>query len=254
MTAPLKRVYTSLEFVTYDPENIKRTLAKPLGVPHIVSVQDSSDSMALLRIAAWVPGTRALGPGLRFALWLQGCCFSCSGCVAPGFIPEEGGSLLGVDALLEECIRCGAIDGITISGGEPMLQAEALAAFLQQLRARVTQSVILYSGFTLQELERLAGKRPAIRDVLDRTDVLIDGRYRHPLNDSRGLRGSSNQVIWFLSTRHRDERELFEKAPRAPLERHAAPDGLMIVGVPTLAAWRKAALHPTGPAILGDTD
>ena len=221
----------------------------------MVLVTDSpSDSMGLLRIGAWVPGTRALGPGLRFAMWLQGCCFSCPGCVAPGFIPQEGGTSLHIDTLLEECIRCEPIDGITISGGEPMLQAEALATFLQHLRARVTRSVIVYSGFTLEELERLAKRRPAIRAVLDQTDVLIDGRYQHSLNDSLGLRGSSNQVVWFLSERHKQDQELFTRAPRAPLERYDVPDGLMIVGVPTLATWRKAALDPTGRTILGDTD
>jgi anaerobic ribonucleoside-triphosphate reductase activating protein len=126
-----------------------------------------------------------------------------------------------------------------------MWQAEALALLVEAVRRERDLSIICYSGYTLEELRRLETRRPAIGQVLATVDVLIDGRYEHAWNDSQGLRGSSNQRIHFLSSRHRGLKRHFETAERRQ-EIHAQPDGELAVGLPTLERWRRVSLDPSG--------
>lgn len=204
-----------------------------------------------LRIAAWTPATRALGPGLRFALWVQGCPFSCPGCVAPEFLGVSAGEVIPVEDLVVRITASDACDGLTVSGGEPLAQAEALADLLEGVRAVRDLSVVLYSGYYLAEILRMTARRPALHRVLATADVLIDGRYEHALNDSRGLRGSTNQTVHFLTRRHRTHRAQFERASRRQ-EVQPAAGGELMVGLPTLAQWRQVAKDPTGGAWYSD--
>jgi len=196
-----------------------------------------------LNIAAWIDSTYALGPGKRFAFWLQGCPFSCPGCVAPSFLPIIPAHQFTIEQLLS---LIAPVEGITISGGEPMLQAEALAALLKMIHSQLDLSIIIYSGYYLNELKRLAVHKPAISQILGMVDVLIDGRYEHSQNDSRGLRGSANQTIHFLTERYAHLRPLFESQKRT-MEIHPLPAGnKLMVGLPTLSQWRYTALDSYG--------
>jgi anaerobic ribonucleoside-triphosphate reductase activating protein len=186
-----------------------------------------------LRVAASVRRTRALGPGQRFAVWLQGCPFSCPGCLAPEFLPLEGGYLMDASVLAAQINATHGIEGVTISGGEPLLQVDGLAEMLAQLSAGL--SVIVFTGYDSAELARLGKHRSSLRDVLGRIDVLIDGRYQHADNDSLGLRGSRNQTVHFLTLRYRHLRNQFESGSRR-VEVHESED--MLVGIPPLAQWK----------------
>ena len=73
--------------------------------------------------------TRVLGPGLRYALWLQGCKKRCAGCINPaGQRIGEGGYWMDESAIVDELAAVASLTGITISGGEPFLQAEGRAS------------------------------------------------------------------------------------------------------------------------------
>ena len=72
----------------------------------------------------------------------------------------------------------------------------------------------------------------AIDDILTLVDVLIDGQYIEQLNDNKGWRGSSNQVVHFLSPRHLSEASLFLERKR-DVEIHLRHDSALMVGVPT---------------------
>lgn len=108
----------------------------------------------------------------------------------------------GVLAAIEDVARwidsCG-LSFLTVSGGEPFDQAPALARLIDSVRKRRPILVTAYSGYTLEQLERQL--LPGSRDLLDRLDLLIDGRYRRDLHDSLLWRGSSNQRIHNLSGR-----------------------------------------------------
>lgn len=147
-------------------------------------------------MAATCVGTKALGPGLRSVVWVQGCPFSCPGCIAPEWVPIRTGRLVDPDVLASELLADDAVTGLTISGGEPMLQAPALAELVRIARRQRDLDVICFTGFTLDRLTRHA-------EFLDQLDVLIDGQYDETANNGRGLRGSTNQRVHYLTDRLR---------------------------------------------------
>lgn len=110
-----------------------------------------------------------------------------------------GGELLPPGAIAAEIVFSRP-DGITISGGEPFLQAAELADMLRKVAdlSGEKPGVIIYTGYTLEELETL----PGAQELLALTDILIDGPYIRELDDGKSLRGSSNQRVHFLSDRY----------------------------------------------------
>ncbi|MCA9684542.1 MAG: 4Fe-4S cluster-binding domain-containing protein, partial [Myxococcales bacterium] len=102
------------------------------------------------------------------------------------------------------------LEGLSLLGGEPFAQAEALAAVAEGARDRGL-SVMVYSGFTLAELrEQIDAQTPGVARLLAATDLLCDGRYQRELPDStRRWIGSRNQQLHFLSDRHRPDDPTF---------------------------------------------
>jgi anaerobic ribonucleoside-triphosphate reductase activating protein len=162
-------------------------------------------SEVVLRVAQIVPATEAEGPGLRFALWLQGCPLRCPGCCNPEMLPFEGGTpmtLADILALVEEAAEQG-VEGITLLGGEPLAHAAGAALLAREVQARGL-SVMVFSGFTLEEARALPD--PSVADLLARTDILVDGPYLREQPDTRRRWiGSTNQRIHFLSGRYQDD-------------------------------------------------
>ena len=154
---------------------------------------------AQIRVAMREHPVHTLGPGARYCLWVQGCERHCPGCVSPTDQPLDGGYLMSAGALAAE-IALSDPDGITISGGEPFLQAEALGEMLQILREsfHCDPGVIVYTGYILEELRQL----PGAEALLCQTDLLIDGPYIQALDDGKSLRGSSNQRVIPLTQRY----------------------------------------------------
>jgi anaerobic ribonucleoside-triphosphate reductase activating protein len=182
----------------------------------------------LLNIAEYQPKTATLGPGLRFAIWVQGCPFTCKGCVSPKWVPFQLAQAIPVAEMADRVVQTQGIEGITLSGGEPMMQAGRLANLLEiVLEKRPELNVIVFSGFQLGQLVWADAKR-----LLSLTDVLIDGQYIANLNDSQGLRGSSNQCTHFLTDTLRHREDYFFKKQRN-VEFHVKDDGVLMVGVPT---------------------
>lgn len=154
----------------------------------------------MLNVHSIMERSRANGPGVRTVIWLQGCSLHCPGCFNPQTHSRAPRLRMRVEALLET-IRAGetGIEGVTISGGEPLEQQDGLCRLLVRIRAVTSLSVILFSGLEMKEIVAL----PQGPDILRRIDVLIAGRYVETLRLSRGLRGSSNQRIHFLTDRYR---------------------------------------------------
>lgn len=196
--------------------------------------------MTLLNLAELCPATHTLGPGKRFAIWVQGCCFNCRDCISPEWIPQTQGTLVEPKKLAEAIASVPDIVGLTVSGGEPMLQAQALSELFTELRFNLSKrsqkqttatefSIVCYTGFTLEELQ--AKSDPAIDRVLAAIDVSIDGQYIPELNDNRGWRGSTNQRVHFLTSRLKGEASAFVNRPR-DVEIHLRTDSALMVGVP----------------------
>lgn len=191
-------------------------------------------------------GTTALGPGLRSAAWVQGCPLACHGCVAPDWIPADGPArALSPAELAAELLAHPGVTGFTFSGGEPMAQAAGLAEVIAIARRRRDLTLICFTGYRLDELTRRPG--PGVADLLARTDVLIDGRYVAARNDDRGLRGSANQRVHFLTGRLAHAAAELRDGPRRAEIRLRGRSALL-VGVPArpVAAAFDRIPAPTG--------
>jgi anaerobic ribonucleoside-triphosphate reductase activating protein len=156
-----------------------------------------------VQVAQIVKVTEAEGPGRRFALWFQGCPLRCPACCNPEMLPFAGGRTMHLDEVLrivDVAVEEG-IEGITLLGGEPMAHAEGAAPLARLVQARGL-SVMVFTGFTLEELRE--NPDPAVHELLEHTDILVDGPYRRDLPETRRRWiGSANQRVFFLSTRYR---------------------------------------------------
>lgn len=159
-----------------------------------------------MRIHAIEPRSRANGPGVRFVVWLQGCTLGCAGCFNPATHDARGGEQVALADIVAQ-MRAANVDGLTLSGGEPMQQPDAALALLDAARS-LGMSTLMFSGYTLAELrgDPAGGAQPHPLhlgpDVLARLDVLIDGRYVASERLAAGLRGSANQRIHLLTSRY----------------------------------------------------
>lgn len=151
-------------------------------------------------IARIVSPVHSLGPGDRVCLWTQGCKKRCKGCISPELQPYSGNEI-DEDVLakiLIQVARKNNCTGITISGGDPLEQSQALLKLLTLLRNEF-DDILVYTGFELQDIQDgLVGIEA--KKCLDYLDVLIDGKYIDELNyKDCVLRGSSNQNIHFIT-------------------------------------------------------
>jgi len=151
-------------------------------------------------IARILSPVHSLGPGDRVCLWTQGCKKRCKGCISPELQPYSGNEI-DEDVLakiLIQVARKNNCTGITISGGDPLEQSQALLKLLTLLRNEF-DDILVYTGFELQDIQDgLVGIEA--KKCLDYLDVLIDGKYIDELNyKDCVLRGSSNQNIHFIN-------------------------------------------------------
>ena len=122
-----------------------------------------------LRVHAFLPASYANGPGRRAVVWVQGCTLGCTGCFNPESHPG-GGEPVPVDDLCARILALG-VEGVTLTGGEPLQQPDAVAALLARFRTESDLSVVLFTGYTWREARRRAP------EVLVHVDVLLAGRY-----------------------------------------------------------------------------
>lgn len=172
-------------------------------------------------------GSRALGPGLRYIIWTQGCSFHCPKCLSPNSRPLDKGYLVKIDSLADDIINHPTIEGITISGGEPMLQAESLCKLVSIMKhKRPELTFICFTGFNREDLTSFSQQQ-----LIDSIDLLIDGPYIDQLNDGKGLRGSSNQRLHFISDRLLSFKDELEQKSRN-VEFHIHADKTVAYGIP----------------------
>ena len=141
----------------------------------------------------------------------------------------DGGFAVSEEDLVSKMLRH-EFEGVTISGGEPFLQAAALAKTIRLLREKRDAGVIVYTGYTYEELLEL--NDPGADALLRETDLLIDGPFVEALNDDGGLRGSSNQRAVLLTDRYAKAVDgAFGKPGTRRQQVHIDPMGVLLVGL-----------------------
>jgi anaerobic ribonucleoside-triphosphate reductase activating protein len=142
-----------------------------------------------------------LGPGRRVGIWFQGCSIRCQGCLSMDtWSPGEGVPVRDVVERIAGLADSLGVDGITISGGEPFDQPQALEALLTGIGQSVAlerADVLVYSGYTLSVIKRRHARLLAL------ADALMTGPFVASRPTNLAWRGSSNQVLTCLSERAR---------------------------------------------------
>lgn len=158
-----------------------------------------------IRIAGTVNDSIVDGPGIRFAIFTQGCPHHCEGCHNPHTHDFEAGELVTLESLLEKIKANPLLDGVTYSGGEPFCQAEQLYKLGVEIK-KLGMNIVTYTGYTFEYLTEHANSQNFYNELLSVTDYLVDGPFEL---DKRNIllkfKGSSNQRIINV------KKSLFEK-------------------------------------------
>jgi anaerobic ribonucleoside-triphosphate reductase activating protein len=128
-----------------------------------------------LNIMGYLNRSEVNGPGCRAVVWVQGCWRECPDCFNPASWSLAVNQLVSVEELAERILSEPANQGVTFSGGEPFLQAPALAALAKQIKT-AGLNVLSFTGYTLSELRSPSAPEGAV-DLLNQLDILIDGPY-----------------------------------------------------------------------------
>ena len=135
------------------------------------------------------------GPGVRFVAFLQGCPLRCGCCHNPDTWDTDGGETMSAEALVSRAARYreyfGREGGITLSGGEPLLQAEFCREVFSLCREAGIHTCLDTSGCVMNETVH------ALLDVTDR--VLLDVKYTTDEDYRRYVGCSLDAPLKFLA-------------------------------------------------------
>ncbi|MCI6108367.1 MAG: anaerobic ribonucleoside-triphosphate reductase activating protein [bacterium] len=145
-----------------------------------------------IRLAAYLqPDSIVDGEGVRTVVWTQGCPHHCPGCHNASTWDFNDGALIDVEDVITELKKIKNQDGITLSGGDPVCQAEACYEISKAAHS-MGLNVWCYTGFTYEQMLL----NPKARKLLEQIDVLVDGKFvQEEKSYDIYFRGSRNQRI-----------------------------------------------------------
>ena len=143
-----------------------------------------------IKIAGKVAHSFVNGPGIRYVLFFQGCPHHCPGCQNPETHDVSGGETTTTEAILADIKSTKFLDGVTFSGGDPLMQPDALLELSKAVHD-MGLNVWVYTGYTYEAL-----KEKGLLKALAYVDVLVDGPFIMDLRSEETIwRGSSNQRL-----------------------------------------------------------
>lgn len=158
-----------------------------------------------LRISRLHYPVRALGPGQRIGIWFQGCSIHCPGCISADTWATNTGQTTIESVLAHLFPWLSSAEGITVSGGEPFDQPEALIALLAALRQKTLVDILVYSGYPAEQLTENLEKATGL------IDALISDPFELGAAHSQPLRGSDNQRLHLLTPLGRERFSSYER-------------------------------------------
>ena len=145
-----------------------------------------------IRIAGTVNDSIVDGNGLRYTIFVQGCPHHCKGCHNPQTHSFDGGKEVSISDLFDTITSNTLLDGVTFSGGVPFAQAKPLVELADLVKQNTNLNIVTYTGYTFEEI--ITSNNPDWIDLLNSTDILIDGKFIEDLKSYElRFRGSSNQ-------------------------------------------------------------
>lgn len=176
----------------------------------------------------------SLGFGRRIALWVQGCDIGCSGCASLDMWDAAGGEEIEAEDLAVRLARAAFLNnlcGLSISGGEPTNQPEALACMVKHLRKALRRCDSSFADdfdvlvFTGREADEARSKAPQLWETVD---ALVCGPYMQELPRGDALRATSNQTIECVSGLGRIRYALPVTVSRK-IQTHVGSDGSVVM-------------------------
>lgn len=170
---------------------------------------------------------KVLGPGNRVGIWFDGCYHYCKGCSNPelwDFHERYKTDISQVMRLIRSIESQNEIDGFTITGGDPLIQADALRELLPELTV-ISDDILLYTGFDYESI------KDTYCDILENVAILIDGKYVEELNEGDILIGSSNQRIMTLNKAYKEKYDDYISSNRSEIQNFTTPTGTISVGI-----------------------
>ncbi len=173
-----------------------------------------------------------LGPGNRLVIWTTGCSKKCKGCMATELQTQHPTDYIDNEKLIRiiaDILSTHDVDGITISGGDPLEQADDICAVLPTIKM-LCDDILMYTGYEYNEVKCLLND-VQLNIINDNVSVLVDGRYVDELNNSiSALRGSTNQNIIFLQDKHRKRYEDYISDGRK-IEYRLSGNSALLIGI-----------------------
>ena len=162
-----------------------------------------------LKIAGIVQDSIVDGPGIRYVIFTQGCPHHCRGCHNPETHDPSGGKIADVNMILNQIFSNPLLYGVTFSGGEPFVQAEALVPIAEAVKTK-KKHLMIYTGYLYEQL--LEMKNRDMQRLLELSDILVDGPFIMEQRDlTLQYRGSKNQrVIDLVKTRQAGDIVLYK--------------------------------------------
>lgn len=146
-----------------------------------------------IRIAGIQKESCVDGEGLRYVVFMQGCKRNCKGCHNPNTHDLNGGIIVDTSDIIAEIKKNPLLQGVTLSGGEPLLQIAPAAEIASAAKA-MGLNVWLYTGYRLEDIP------PDADELLKSVDAVVDGEYIEPQRDlTLAFRGSKNQRVICLN-------------------------------------------------------
>lgn len=135
------------------------------------------------------------GEGIRAVIWTQGCPHNCEGCHNPFTHSFDGGVLVDINDLKKQIDKLEGQDGITFSGGDPMMQPRECLSLAKYCKKKGL-NIWCYTGFTFEQLIKLGKRKKSIINFLEYIDVLVDGKFEIDKKSYDSVfRGSKNQRL-----------------------------------------------------------
>lgn len=171
----------------------------PLHAPRRYSFSRYEPADLPIRLFGKVGESVVDGPGLRFAVFVQGCPHHCEGCHNPMSHDPAGGTLSRTSEIIKSLEEMRHLDGVTFSGGEPFLWGNELYEIGRAAHS-LGLNVMTYTGYTVEALLETARTDESVKKLLTVTDLLVDGPFVLSKRDlTLKFRGSSNQRILDLT-------------------------------------------------------
>ncbi len=168
-----------------------------------------------------------LGPNKRVGVWFDGCSLGCAGCISVHTWQRKEKNKSSVAKIVEEVSQYDT-QRVTVSGGEPFEQPEALLALLQALRDKGFNDILVYSGYEFVYLQEHFG------EILKYIDALIDGRFEQNQESKEVYRGSANQTLYVLNEALQPLYEEFRVSTKRELQIVDTNQQLYVLGIPKI--------------------